>query len=101
MPYCAARIGLSSAMRGSGGGGASGVGGRNVNVLYEVLDPECAHAPQRHAAHHRIVVAAALLQCVDGQQGEVRVRLGVVAKVQVDQFLLDQVVSRLNNEYRG
>ena len=65
--------------------------------------PERAHAAQCQPSDHGVAVLAVLLHCVDSEQGHLGVGLGIVAEVEVDKLLLDQVLGgyRLNGRRVG
>lgn len=60
-------------------------------VLNEVGDAEGAEAAEGEAADHGVLVAAVLLEEVDGEEGEVGVAAGVVSDVEVAHLLEDDV----------
>lgn len=75
---------ISAAILQSGAQGAD-------EILDEVGDAERAEAPECEAADHGVVVAAVLLEEIDGEEGEIGVPLGVVADVEVAHLLEDYV----------
>ncbi len=54
-----------------------------ADALDEIGDAQRAHAAEGETTDHGVDVAAALLQRVDRHQRQLRVRLGIVAQVQV------------------
>lgn len=64
---------------------------RGDEVLDEIGDAERAEAAEGESADHGVLVAAILLEEVDGEEGEVGVAAGVVADVEVAHLLEDDV----------
>jgi len=65
---------------------------RVAQVLGDLVDADAAHSSDRQSSDQGIGVLAVLDESVDRHDGHVRLRLGVVHQVEVDELLELQVV---------
>ena len=65
---------------------------RLTKVFGDLVDTDAPHRPHGQRTDEGVGVLTVLGEGVDGQDGEVRLRLGIVHKVEVDQLLQLKVV---------
>ena len=65
---------------------------RFTEVLGNLINTDTSHGPDSKSSDERVGVFAILRECVDSQDGQVWLRLGVVHQVEIDKLLQLEVV---------